>query len=164
MAQQPSLTGVRSPTTTTSRRRRRVRMRARWLPTFMPSATTCAPLCRNMAEPNRLRPSGGRANNHVIHQTEFHQGPLPTPKAFEKYNRMLAGAADGISKSPVARPRTFSLSSFPLRSRRPTTKLSTICVRSAQTFPCPQLHSPSAHVANCSPPSVPIGASISKRR
>ena len=49
-----------------------------------------------MAEPNRLPPTGGRANNHIIQQTQFHQGPLPRPEDFEAYDRVLRGAADRI--------------------------------------------------------------------
>ena len=49
----------------------------------------------HLAEPSKL-PPGGRANNHIIQQTQFHHGPLPTPEAFEKYNRVLLGAADRI--------------------------------------------------------------------
>jgi uncharacterized membrane protein len=48
-----------------------------------------------MAEPNRL-PPGGRPNNHIIHQAQFHQGPLPRPEDFEAYDRVLRGAADRI--------------------------------------------------------------------
>src|SRR5262249_43407716 len=48
-----------------------------------------------MAEPNRL-PPGARGNNHVIQQTQFHQGPLPRPEDFEAYDRVLRGAADRI--------------------------------------------------------------------
>ena len=48
-----------------------------------------------MAEPNRL-PPGGRANNHIIQQTQFHHGPLPRPEDFEAYDRVLRGAADRI--------------------------------------------------------------------
>src|SRR5262249_40551119 len=48
-----------------------------------------------MAEPNRLSP-GGRASSHIIQQTQFHQGPLPRFEDFERYNRVLRGAADRI--------------------------------------------------------------------
>ena len=54
-----------------------------------------SPLCRNMAEPNRLSP-GGRASSHIIQQTQFHQGPLPRFEDFEAYDRVLRGAADRI--------------------------------------------------------------------
>src|SRR5262249_16775980 len=51
-------------------------------------------LCRTMPEPNI--PPGGGANNHIIQQTQFHQGSLPRPEDFEAYDRVLRGAADRI--------------------------------------------------------------------
>lgn len=53
------------------------------------------PLCQNIPEANRLSP-GGRACNHIIQQTEFHQGLLPRPEDSEAYERVLHGAADRI--------------------------------------------------------------------
>jgi uncharacterized membrane protein len=51
-----------------------------------------------MPENNRL-PPGQRGNTQLIQRTEtLHQGPLPSPEAFEKYNLVLPGAADRILK------------------------------------------------------------------
>lgn len=67
------------------------------LPTSSLPVKTCVPLCRSMPEPNRLPPAGGRANAHVVqHSQTIHQGPLPRPEDFERYNRVLPGAADRI--------------------------------------------------------------------
>src|SRR5262245_30403851 len=81
----------------TFRLRRRAPMLALSLPTSSLPVKTCVPLCRSMPEPNRLPPVGGLANAHVVrHSQTIHQGPLPTPEAFERYNRVLPGAADRI--------------------------------------------------------------------
>src|SRR5262249_33617736 len=92
--QHRSSTFDHSRISTMSHRHHRARMLARWLPIFTPLATTCAPLCRTMPEPNI--PPGGGANNHIIQQTQFHQGSLPRPEDFEAYDRVLRGAADRI--------------------------------------------------------------------
>src|SRR5262249_43004871 len=46
-----------------------------------------------MPEPNRLS-AGGRASNHIIQQTQFHQGLLPRSEDFEAYERVLHGVAE----------------------------------------------------------------------
>jgi hypothetical protein len=47
--------------------------------------------------PDNSLPPGARGNAQVVeHSQTFHQGPLPSPEAFEKYNRVLPGAAARI--------------------------------------------------------------------
>jgi hypothetical protein len=49
-----------------------------------------------MPENNRL-PLGARGNAQLIQHTQMvHQGPIPSPEAFEAYERVLPGAADRI--------------------------------------------------------------------
>jgi len=50
-----------------------------------------------MPEQNRL-PPGTRAVTVQHTETIHHQGPLPRPDDFEKYERVLPGAADRILK------------------------------------------------------------------
>src|SRR5262245_17502482 len=71
-------------------------MRSR--PILLRPEATCVLPSRTMPENNRL-PQAGRGNAQLVQHTQtLHQGPIPSPEAFEAYERVLAGAADRILK------------------------------------------------------------------